>query len=158
MRFILVDRILSMEPGRNIHAVKILPKSEELFLDHFPGFPVVPGVFLVEMMAQASAKCLHAEGTGRGYSMLGQINSATFREWVRPGQLIDIYANVVLSREKFATTECHVAVEDQTRASAKLLFSFVPHSSFAADYCDPILEEFLHRSVQRAPLTRASLR
>ena len=99
MRFILLDRIVSMEPGRCIHAVKTLAKSEELFLDHFPGFPVVPGVLLLEMMAQASAKCLHAEETDRGYSMLGQVNSATFREWVRPGQIVDIYANVVLSRE-----------------------------------------------------------
>ena len=149
MRFILLDRIVSMERGRNIHAVKTLSKSEELFLDHFPGFAVVPGVLLVEMMAQASAKCLHAEGTDRGYSMLGQINAATFREWVRPGQVIDIYANVVLSREKFATTECRVAVEEQACASAKLLFGFVPRSSFSTDYRDPILEEFLQRSVER---------
>jgi 3-hydroxyacyl-[acyl-carrier-protein] dehydratase len=149
MRFILVDRILSMEPGRTIHAVKTLPESDELFLDHFPGFPVVPGVLLVEMMAQASAKCLHAEGTDRGYSMLGQINSATFRDWVRPGQVIDIHATVVLSRDKFATTECHIAVEEQTRASAKLLFSFVPRDSFAPDYRDSVLEEYLHRSVKQ---------
>ena len=150
MRFILLDRIVAMKPGRCIHATKTMAVNEELFLDHFPGFPVVPGVLLVEMMAQASAKCLHAEGTDRGYSMLGQVNSATFREWVRPGQLIDIHANVLLSREKFATTECHVAVDKQTRASAKLLFGFVPRDSFAPEYRDLVLEEFLQRSAQRS--------
>lgn len=80
--------------------------------------------------------------------MLGQVNSATFREWVRPGQIVDVYANVVLSRAKFATTECHVAVEAKTRASAKLLFSFVPRSSFSDEYRDLILEEFLQRSAE----------
>jgi 3-hydroxyacyl-[acyl-carrier-protein] dehydratase len=145
MRFILVDRIISLEPGRTIHAVKTMSADEELFLDHFPGFPVVPGVLLVEMMAQAAARCLHAEGTERGLSMLGKIDLATFREWVRPGQLIDVYADIVVSRPKFATAECHVTVEEQPRASAKLLFSFVPRNCFAADYRDLILEEFLNR-------------
>jgi 3-hydroxyacyl-[acyl-carrier-protein] dehydratase len=94
MRFILLDRIISLEPGRSIHAVKTMPADEELFLDHFPGFPVVPGVLLVEMMAQAAGKCLHTGDTDRGLAMLGKINSATFRDWVRPGQLIDVFAEV----------------------------------------------------------------
>jgi 3-hydroxymyristoyl/3-hydroxydecanoyl-(acyl carrier protein) dehydratase len=61
MRFVMVDRILSMVPGKSIEAIKVMPPSEELFQDHFPGFPVVPGVLLTEMMAQASGKCLYAE-------------------------------------------------------------------------------------------------
>ena len=56
MRFVLLDRVISLEPGRSIHAVKTMPEDEELFLDHFPGFPVVPGVLLVEMMAQAAGQ------------------------------------------------------------------------------------------------------
>jgi 3-hydroxyacyl-[acyl-carrier-protein] dehydratase len=146
MRFILLDRIISLEPGRSIHAVKTMPADEELFLDHFPGFPVVPGVLLVEMMAQAAGKCLHTGDTDRGLAMLGKINSATFRDWVRPGQLIDVFAEVMSSRPKFATAACHVTVEEQTRASAELLFSFVSRDRFASGYRDLVLEEFASRT------------
>ena len=63
MRFLMVDRIVSLEPGVSIEAEKTLDASEELFRDHFPGFPVVPGVLLTEMMAQAAGKCVDAEVT-----------------------------------------------------------------------------------------------
>lgn len=145
MRFVLLDRIVSLESGRSIHAVKTMPADEELFLDHFPGFPVVPGVLLVEMMAQAAGKCLNTEDVDRGLAMLGKINLATFRDWVRPGQLIDVFAEVVSSRPKFATAKCHIAVEQQPRAAAELLFGFLPRSHFASDYRDPVLDEFLNR-------------
>jgi 3-hydroxyacyl-[acyl-carrier-protein] dehydratase len=145
MRFVLLDRVISLEPGRSIHAVKTMPADEELFLDHFPGFPVVPGVLLVEMMAQAAGKCLHAEDTNRGLAMLGKISSATFRDWVRPGQIIDVFAEVLSSRPKFATAKCHITVEQQPRAAAELLFGFVPRKQFAPDYRDRVLEEFLNR-------------
>jgi 3-hydroxyacyl-[acyl-carrier-protein] dehydratase len=148
MRFILLDRIISLEPGCSIHAVKTMPANEELFLDHFPGFPVVPGVLLVEMMAQAAGKCLHTGDTDRGLAMLGKINSATFRDWVRPEQLIDVFAEVVNSRPKFATAACRITVEEQPRASAELLFGFMPRDRFAFDYKDAVLDEYADRSLK----------
>jgi len=78
--------------------------------------------------------------------MLGKINSATFREWVRPGQLIDVFAEVTSSRPKFATAKCHISVGEQPRASADLLFGFLPRDCFAVGYRDPVLDEFLLRS------------
>ena len=66
MRFLLVNRIIAMQPGVSIEAEMTLPAFEELFRDHFPGFPVVPGVLLTEMMAQGAGKCLNAEGVGGG--------------------------------------------------------------------------------------------
>lgn len=146
MRFLLIDRIVSLEPGRRIHAVKTLPPDEELFLDHFPGFPVVPGVLLVEMMAQAAGKCIHSGSEDYGVAMLGRINEATFRDWVRPGQLIDVFAEVVSIRPKFATAKGRISVEAEPRASVDLLFGFAPHERFAAGYRDAVLEEFLQRA------------
>ena len=156
MRFVLLDRIIALEPGRTIHALKTMSADEELFLDHFPGFPVVPGVLLVEMMAQAAGKCLHSGDRDRGIAMLGKINSATFRNWVKPGEPIDIFAEIANSHPRFATAVCRATVGEELRASAELLFGFVPRNRLAADYKDAVLDEFLSRSVgSTSPSSRA---
>src|SRR5262249_7152103 len=110
MRFLLVDKIYELEPGKRIKASKTLPASEELFVDHFPGFPVVPGVLLTEMMAQAAGKCLDATGDHPGRAILGKIHSASFRSWVRPDEEAMLHAEIVQNRRAFATANCFVEV------------------------------------------------
>jgi 3-hydroxyacyl-[acyl-carrier-protein] dehydratase len=134
MRFILVDRILELDPGKRITATKVLPASEELFRDHFPGFPVVPGVILTEMMAQAAGRCLDADGTHLGRAMLGKINGATFREWVKPDQEILLYATITQNRQSFATAECFAEVESKKVCSAELFFVFLSYKQFTTGY------------------------
>jgi 3-hydroxyacyl-[acyl-carrier-protein] dehydratase len=151
MRFTLLDRIVSLEAGRTIRAIKTMPPGEELFLDHFPGFPVVPGVLLVEMMAQAAGRCLHAETTDRGLAMLGKINSAVFRGWVKPGEVIDIFSEISTSRPQFATASCRIEVGGQPRAQAELLFGYVPRTSFAPEYRDLVLEDYQRRQAAGSP-------
>jgi NADH-quinone oxidoreductase subunit N len=94
MRFLLVDRILSLVPGERIEAEREVPQDEDYFQDHFPGFPVVPGVLLTESMGQAAAKCLDAQGLARGKAMLARILSATVpismeKNW---GQILAVLA------------------------------------------------------------------
>lgn len=132
-------------PGISIRAVMTMSTDEELFLDHFPGFPVVPGVLLTEMMGQAAGKCLYAEDPARGRPMLAQIKSANFRSWVRPGETIVLSADIRSSRPQFATASCQATVGDRQVCSADLMFSFVPASSFAPGLRDEVLERFLGR-------------
>ena len=90
MRFVLVDRIVALEPGVRVEAVRRIPEDDDYFQDHFPGFPVVPGVLLTEMMGQAAAKALDVEQRSRGKAMLAKILSASFRRWVRPGDELSL--------------------------------------------------------------------
>jgi 3-hydroxyacyl-[acyl-carrier-protein] dehydratase len=143
MRFLLVDRIVEMTPGKTILAEKTLPPEEELFLDHFPGFPVVPGVLLTEMMAQAVGKCLNAARQSRELAMLLEIRSAKFRHWARPGETASISATIVSDTPAVARATANITVGGRAICSSELLFAFQPRESFAADYRDVVLEQFL---------------
>jgi 3-hydroxyacyl-[acyl-carrier-protein] dehydratase len=145
MRFLLVDRIISLEPGRKAEAEKSLPVSEELFRDHFPGFPVVPGVLLIEMMGQTAAKALNAQRLPRGNAMLGEVRNARFRQWVKPGEVIRLSAEIEKNQEDFAIAKCQASVDGRKVGSAELLFFFVPVGQLAPDYRDEILEDYLQR-------------
>lgn len=143
MRFILVDQILEMRPGQSINALKHINHDEDYFNDHFPGFPVVPGVLLTEMMAQAAGKCLDAEAVDRGKAMLAKITQAHFRDWVRPGQDCILFARIRTSRPQYATAETRIEVLEKEVCSAELMFSFMPLEKFAPGYRDSVLEDFL---------------
>ena len=153
MRFILVDEILEMKPGHQVRAAKFISPDEDYFRDHFPGFPVVPGVLLTEMMAQTAGKCLDAENPARGKSMLARITSASFRDWVRPGQTAIIHGDIRTSRPQFATADCRIEIENRIICSAELFFSFVIMEKFSPGYRNEVLEHFLERQKSGAPAT-----
>ena len=156
MRFILVDEILEMQPGRTVLGSKFISPDEDYFRDHFPGFPVVPGVLLTEMMAQTAGKCLDAENPARGKSMLARITTASFRDWVRPGQTALIYGEVRTSRPQFATAVCRIDVGNRTVCSAELFFSFILMDTVAPGYRDEVLERFLAKSLPNPAATGPS--
>jgi 3-hydroxyacyl-[acyl-carrier-protein] dehydratase len=143
MRFILIDEILELVPGKSVKARRFVSPEDDYFRDHFPGFPVVPGVLLTEMMAQAAGKCLDAEDPSRGRAMLAQIKSASFRAWVRPGATATIFGEIRSSQAQVATARCHVEVEGREVAAAELMFAFVDRSRFGPEARDELLEAFL---------------
>ena len=143
MRFILVDRIVSLEPGLRVAATRTVPPDEDYFQDHFPGFPVVPGVLLTEMMGQAAAKALDAQRLPRGKAMLAKILSASFRQWVRPGDAVDLLAEIGANTERYAEADCRAEVGGRNVAQARLFFTFVPPGTFAAEFRDAVLEDYL---------------
>lgn len=145
MRFRLVDRIIALQPGVSIEAEAMLSGDEELFRDHFPGFAVVPGVLLTEMMGQAAAKCLAADGRGRGQAMLVEIRNARFRSWVRPDQTVRLHATIARNEDAYVVARCHGEVEGRKVCSAELMLVFLPASETAGHVSDPVLEEFMAR-------------
>ncbi len=132
-----------MTPGSTIEALRKVPLDEDYFQDHFPGFPVVPGVLLTETMGQAAAKCLDAQRLPRGKAMLARILSASFRQWVRPGDELHLHATIISNEDRYATADCQALVLGQAVAQAKLFFSFMPIENFAPLFKDALLESYL---------------
>jgi len=122
MRFHLVDRILSLEPGRRIVAVKTLSLNEEYLRDHFPGFPVIPGVLLLEALSEASAWLVRAaEDFAHSMVVLRQVRNARFGRFVEPGQAVTLVSELVEqdgSRSRFKTQG---VLEERPAVSASLV-------------------------------------
>ena len=146
MRYRFVDKIVNLEAGKNIHCQYTWPKNLEIFQDHFPGFPVVPGVLLTEMMGQCSALCIESAHTDLTSAMLIQIKNATFRQWVSPGVLLDIYADVLSEQAKLARVEVRTEVDGTLTAKAELLLTFETKDKLGLPAVDPILATYLAQS------------
>ena len=145
MKYRFVDKIVSLDPGKLIHCQRTWPDDLDIFEDHFPGFHVVPGVLLTEMMGQSVGLCLESKYPQYGAAMLVQIKNATFREWVRPDMLLDIKAEVLSVTSKFARTKIVTEFENTMIASAELLLSFVDKEKLNLPAVDPVLAEYLDR-------------
>lgn len=122
MRFVLIDRFLELEPGRRAVARKVFRPEEEVFLDHFPGLPVVPGVLLTEAMGQ-TAGWLLASGYGfERWPLLVMVEKAKFRRLVRPGEELVLSATVARRGEDDFEARTEAGAGGERVADARLLF------------------------------------
>jgi len=91
MKFVLLDRIVELEPGRRIRAVKGLTLAEEYLADHFPTFPVMPGVLMVEALVQASAWLVRAtENFAHSQVLLREAKNVIYKSFVSPGRALEL--------------------------------------------------------------------
>lgn len=91
MKFVLLDKIVELEPGSRLRAVKALTLAEEYLADHFPTFPVMPGVLMVEALVQASAWLVRTtEDFAHSVVVLKEARNVTYKSFVSPGRILEI--------------------------------------------------------------------
>ena len=125
--FQLIDRITDLNVGeRTITVEAQVPKQNTIFEGHFPGHPLMPGVLLIEAMAQTSGWLLIALTKFERMPFLAAVKEAKMRSFVSPGDVLKIDASIVHEGSGFAITSAKVSVGGELRCNATLTFSHVP--------------------------------
>jgi 3-hydroxyacyl-[acyl-carrier-protein] dehydratase len=125
--FLLIDRVLEVVPGDQITALKNVTNNEPFFQGHFPGRPIMPGVLIIEAMAQAGGILAYLSGSAEQQSRLIYfmgMDKVRFRKPVVPGDQILFKAKILKFRSKAAKMSGIATVDNQMVAEAELMASF----------------------------------
>ena len=122
--FALVDRILDYEPGQWAIGRKCVSRNEEFFCGHFPGQPVMPGVLILEALAQTGAVAALSLPENKGKTaFFGSINNAKFKQMVRPGDTLELETTIIRSKGPVGVGEAIATVNGKLAAKAELTFA-----------------------------------
>jgi 3-hydroxyacyl-[acyl-carrier-protein] dehydratase len=122
--FLLVDRVVEMEPGKRIVAIKNVTANEWFFQGHFPGYPIMPGVLIVEALAQAGAVLLLSDESTRGQiPLFAGIEKCRFRQQVVPGDTLTLEMEVLARRGPVGKGHAVARVNDKVAAECELTFA-----------------------------------
>ena len=128
MRWFLVDAIDDLVINQRIVGRKTYSPDEEFFQDHFPGFPVVPGVLIMESLAQLSGKMIgYSVLQNRGdwpFPILTMMNHVKFRKFVPPGTEITLESELTSLRDDMAAVRVRAKIGRKTHAQAEQIFAF----------------------------------
>jgi len=121
--FQLIDRIVDLNlADRTISSEAIVPTESTIFEGHFPGYPLMPGVLLIEAMAQTSGWLVVAVNRFERMPFLAQVKDAKFRTFVTPGQSMAITARLLHDGSGFAITEASISIDGKAICDASLTF------------------------------------
>ena len=125
MRHFWLDRIIHLEPGVRATGLKAVALSEDEFDVHFPGNPVLPGVYLLEGLAQTAGVLIHRSIGSRLLAVLVSIERARFLAFARPGDQVRLETELESLEGTIARARGTAVVNDRTLASARFTFTLV---------------------------------
>jgi len=128
MRYVLLDRITALEPPERARGVKCVSLSDDVFADHFPGHPVMPGALVVESLAQLGGVLCEAtmrlQGRNDLHALLVGVERAKFRRMVRPGDRLELEAVALRVQEAGGQVRAAAQLDGQLAVEAELTFAF----------------------------------
>lgn len=123
--FLLVDRILESEVGKKAVGIKNVTANESFFMGHFPNYPVMPGVLIVEALAQVSAVVmLTKEGNEGRLGLLAGIDKCRFKRQVKPGDQLRLEVEITRLKGPIGKGKGIASVEGELVCETELIFAF----------------------------------
>ena len=121
--FLLIDRVTECEPGKHAEALKCISANEMQFLGHFPGNPIMPGVLIIEAMAQTGAVAMLSLPENKGkLAIFGGIKNARFKKKVVPGDVLSLQCDIMQRKGSVGTGTAEARVDGVLAAKAELTF------------------------------------
>ena len=125
--FQLIDRITDLNlDEKSITVEAQVPQQNTIFEGHFPGYPIMPGVLLIESMAQTSGWLLLALMKFERMPFLAAVKEAKMRGFVSPGEVLSVEASLLHDGSGYAITQARVSVGGKLRCNATITFSHIP--------------------------------
>lgn len=122
--FLLVDKIVEMEPGKSAKGIKCVSANEMQFMGHFPQMHVMPGVLIIEALAQTGACAILCEEENKGkIAFFGGIKNVRFRKQVVPGDVLELSCEIISRRGPVGIGKACATVDGKIAVTAELTFA-----------------------------------
>ena len=122
--FLMVDKIVELEPGKSAKGIKCVSANEMQFMGHFPKLHVMPGVLIIEALAQTGACAILCEEENKGkIAFFGGIKNARFRKQVVPGDVLELSCEIISRRGPVGIGKACATVDGKIAVTAELTFA-----------------------------------
>ena len=148
--FLLVDKILELEEGKRAVGIKNVTANEEFFNGHFPDYPVMPGVLIIEALAQVGAVAMLIKDENRGrLAFFAGIDNCRFKRQVRPGDQLKLEVEMTRVRATFGKGKAIATVDGELVCETDIMFALGEATNKEANCPLKVWRAYIHNIVYR---------